>query len=211
MRNLLLAAGTVLALGAGAAHATTVADATGDFLPTYTGPKTADLDVTTFSVNYDSVTQMFKLGATFAGAITTATPGFYVIGVNTGTGLIHPFGPVGQPNVLFNQAMVIQKTGVGAINVSGVPMSFTATISGNSFSAMIPLSFLPSTGFTPIHYGFNLWPRQATGGLAALADFSPENATVSAAPEPASWALMIAGFGLAGTGLRRRRTGGAHI
>ncbi len=29
---------------------------------------------------------------------------------------------------------------------------------------------------------------------------------VSAAPEPGAWALMIVGFGLAGTGLRRRRT-----
>ena len=28
----------------------------------------------------------------------------------------------------------------------------------------------------------------------------------SAAPEPASWALMIAGFGLVGAGLRRQRT-----
>lgn len=29
-------------------------------------------------------------------------------------------------------------------------------------------------------------------------------------PEPASWALMLAGFGLAGTALRRRTTGVAH-
>ena len=31
--------------------------------------------------------------------------------------------------------------------------------------------------------------------------------TVSAVPEPATWAMMIAGFGLAGSALRRRRTG----
>ena len=211
MRKLLLAAGAILALGAGATHATTVVDAKGDFLAGYTGPKTGDLDVLTFSVNYDKVSQNFSLGATFAADINLASPGFYVIGVNTGTGLLHPFGPVGQPNVLFNQAMTIQKTGVGAINVAGVPKSFTATISGNSFSALVPLAFLPSTGFAPQHYGFNLWPRQATGGLLALADFAPENSTISAAPEPASWALMIAGFGLAGTALRRRRAVGAHI
>ena len=28
----------------------------------------------------------------------------------------------------------------------------------------------------------------------------------TAVPEPTTWALMIAGFGLAGAGLRRRRT-----
>jgi len=212
MRKLLLAAGAVFALATGTAQATTVADAEGDFLAGYTGPKTGDLDVLTFSVNYNPLTELFTLGATFADDIDPASgPGFYVIGANTGTGVNHPFGPVGQPNVLFNQALVIQKTGAGTVNVLGTPMTFTATISGNSFSALIPLSFLPSTGFTPIHYGFNLWPRQATGGLLALADFAPENSTISAAPEPASWALMIAGFGLAGTALRRRRHAAAHL
>lgn len=40
-----------------------------------------------------------------------------------------------------------------------------------------------------------------TGGEPTLDERLP-----SAAPEPASWALMISGFGLAGAGLRRRRT-----
>jgi len=212
MRKSLLAAAAILAMAAGTANATTVHDATGDFLAGYTGPKTADLDVTSFSVLFDDPTDMFTLSATFAGDISPANgPGFYVIGVNTGTGVNHPFGPVGQPNVLFNQAMTIQKTGAGAITVPVLgARSFTATISGNSFSALIPLSFLPSTGFAPQHYGFNLWPRQVTGGLLALADFAPENSTISSAPEPAAWALMIAGFGLAGGVLRRRRTAAAR-
>ena len=206
MRNLLLAAGAILALSAGSANATIVADATGDFLPTYTGPKTDDLDVTLFQVGFDPGAAAFTLSATFAGDIDPSSPGFYVIGVNTGTGTVHPFGPVGQPNVVFNQAMTIQKTGVGAITVAGVAKAFTATISGDHFSAVIPLAFLPSTGFAPRDYGFNIWPRQVTGGLAALADFAPENSTLAAVPEPAAWAFMIAGFGLAGGALRRRRT-----
>ena len=45
MRKLLLAAGALLALAAGAAHATTVSDAKGDFLAGYTGPKLDDLDL----------------------------------------------------------------------------------------------------------------------------------------------------------------------
>ena len=35
------------------------------------------------------------------------------------------------------------------------------------------------------------------------------DATVAGVPEPASWALMIGGFGLAGATLRRRRTASA--
>jgi len=207
MRKILLAAGAVLALVAGPAMAsTTVADAKGDFLSGYTGPKTDDLDVLSFFVGYDPTTQMFDLRATMAGDIDPANgPGFYVIGINTGTGVNHPFGPVGQPNVLFNQAMTIQKTGVGAITVAGVPKSFMATITGDTFEAFIPLAFLPSTGFAARNYGFNLWPRQVTGGLLALADFAPENSTIAPIPEPAAWALMIAGFGVAGGVLRRRR------
>jgi hypothetical protein len=40
-----------------------------------------------------------------------------------------------------------------------------------------------------------------------LDDVSVVEAVSSGAPEPASWALMILGFGLAGGALRRRREG----
>ena len=39
--------------------------------------------------------------------------------------------------------------------------------------------------------------------------FDNTGASQGAAPEPASWALMIGGFGLAGAALRRRRTSAA--
>lgn len=201
---LLIAAG--LALVAGAANARAVTDATGDFLSGYTGPKLDDLDIVGFSVTYDRAAQMFDVGATFVGNITAGTPGFYVVGVNTGTGVSHPFGPVGQGNVLFNQAFTIQKNGAGAITVPVLgSQTLTATISGKSFDVLVPLADLPTTGFDPSDYGFNLWSRQVTGGLAALADFAPENATISTAPEPAAWAMLIVGFGLAGAAVRRRR------
>ena len=188
------------------AQATTITDPTGDFLGTYTGPHDADLDVTLFGVTYDPATATFRLDATLAGAIDTSRPGFYVIGANTGTGT-NNFGSIGAPGVLFNQAIVIQKTGIttiGGVAVAGSP----TTINGSSFTTFIPLSLLPSTGFSAINYGFNIWPRTAVTGItgtAAISDFAPNNSTISSAPEPATWSIMILGFGIVGAGLRYRR------
>jgi hypothetical protein len=204
MRKLLLVAGAILTLaGAGAAQAATVADPVGDFLPSFVGTHDPDLDVTSFSVNYDPVGLAFSLSATLAGPINPALPGLYVIGVNTGTGAIAPFAGIGEPNVIFNQVAVVQKTGAAAIGLNNL----TANISGNAFSLVVPLSLLPSTGFTPQDYGWNLWPRNGLGNNNQISDFAPENATLAAGiPEPASWALMIAGFAVLGGVLRRRRT-----
>ena len=43
-------------------------------------------------------------------------------------------------------------------------------------------------------------------GEFITADFSLTPGSVSAVPEPATWAMMITGFGLAGTAIRRRRS-----
>ena len=189
----------IVALGlAGAAQASGIADATGDFLASYTGPHQADLDVTSLSVSFNSGTNSFLLQSTMAGAIDATLPGFYVIGVNTGTGPIAPFGSIGAGNVRFNQAVIVQKNGTSNIG--------SATISGNELSLILQLGSLPSTGFEPGHYSFNIWPRSGTvGGLATISDFAPNNSDLSAAPEPASWAMMLGGFGLVGGAMRRRR------
>jgi len=200
MRQVLLAAGAVLALAAAPAHATGVSDPAGDFLPTFAGAHDADLDVTSFAVSYDDVAQAFNFSATLAGAIDPSRPGLYVIGANTGTGPIRPFAALGAPNVIFNQAIVIQKS--GAATLSG--NALTASIAGNSFSLVVPLSLLPSTGFAPERYGFNLWPRNGLGNNNQISDFAPDNANIAAVPEASTWALMILGFGAAGAMLRRR-------
>ncbi|MET3713410.1 hypothetical protein ABIC65_004142 [Sphingomonas trueperi] len=206
MRILLGAAALVsLAAAPALAQTQTVTDATGDFLAGYTGPKLADLDVTSFSVSYDSADKLFTLGTTFAGAITPGTAGFYVFGVNTGKGAIRPFGGIGQGNVIFDQAIVVQKDGTGAIGGTALDSNWIA-IAGNILTVKVPLSLLPSTGFAPGKYGFNLWPRTGFGGNAQISDFAPENATLAAAvPEPASWAMLMLGAGAAGGMLRYRR------
>ena len=204
MRRVLLAAGAVLALAAATpASAVTITDAVGDFLPTYDGPEDADLDVISFSVIFDDLTDAFRLTAAMAGDIDPNRAGLYAIGVNTGAGAIRPFADIGAPNVIFDQVVVVRKSGVS--NVGANPL--TATIFGNVLSVVVPLSLLPSTGFGAQQYGFNIWPRiGAPGPNTQISDFAPNNGTRSVAevPEPATWALMIAGFGIVGAALRRR-------
>jgi hypothetical protein len=190
-----------LVLATAHAQTATISDPTGDFLPTFSGPHQADLDVTSFSVSYDAMTQLFTLGATFAGAIDPTLAGNYIIGVNTGTGLNHPFAGLGAPNVIFNQTIAINKNGTGTVGATAIDPSMIA-IAGNILTVKVAESLFPSTGFSPDKYGFNLWPRFN----GQIPDFAPDNATLAAAvPEPAAWGMMIGGFGLAGGALRNRR------
>jgi len=191
---------------AAAAHAqsSSVIDSTGDFLPTYTGPHQADLDITSLSVSYNPGTMNFLIQSTFAGAVDPSLPGFYVIGANTGSGT-GPFGSLGAPDVKFNQVILVQKN--GSATIGGVSLDAgSVTIGGNALSLIVPLWMLPSTGFDPGRYGFSIWPRNSTvGGLATISDFAPDNSTLAAVPEPAAWSLMLGGFGMIGGALRRRR------
>lgn len=200
MRKVILAAVAMSALYFGAAQARTISDPVNDFLPTYTGVHDADLDVTSFTVDYNAGTQMFTLAATFAGPINPAEGGAYVIGADTGTGLLHPFAALGEPNVVFNQVIAVKQTGVATI--AGNP-NLTATITGDMFSVLVPLADLPSTGFAPMDYGFNLWPEDLN---KSISDFAPQNATLSAVPEPSAWAMMAAGVAMVGFAMRRSRS-----
>jgi hypothetical protein len=80
-----------------------------------------------------------------------------------------------------------------------------AAASGASYTASFTLAGKTTLDFVTEDYG----PYDNLGGVA----LKIEAAGASAAPEPAAWALMIAGFGLAGGMLRRRATasgGGAQ-
>jgi hypothetical protein len=206
MRKTLLAAGAAFAMGAGSAHATTVADPTGDFLASFLAafPSGAapDLDITSFTVDLDTAASAFDISGTLAGPIDHTHSNLYVIGVQTGPGAIHPFDNIGEPNVLFNQAILVRETGTASLGANALAPTFN----GDTFSVSVPFALLPSTGFATDHFRFNFWARNGLGNNNQNADFAPQNATILAVPEPASWALMIAGFGLAGAAVRGRRT-----
>jgi hypothetical protein len=192
------------ALMTGKAQATVITDAAGDFLPTYTGPRNGDLDVLSITVTTDGAA--FTITALMAGAIGTTTGGRYIWGVNRGRGT-PGFAAIGLNNVLFDTVIALNNDGTGSVNLlSGSPATALAagsvTISGNTISAIIPYSLLPTNGLVFANYGFNLWPRAPGAGNAFLSDFAPDNATIST-PEPAAIALM--GLAFAGLGLARRR------
>ncbi len=71
-------------------------------------------------------------------------------------------------------------------------------------------SFLDSSGLAVINGSLDLFrddfqvgPHESSGGVVDYIQLSvPDGGAV---PEPATWALMITGFGLAGVALRRRR------
>ena len=186
------------------ASATVWADPAGDFLPTYVGPHDGDLDV--LSLDVKTLGTDFLVTATLAGPTGAAgtVGGFYVFGVNRGAGTAG-FAAFGLNKVLFDRVIIVRNDGTGLIPGVGPLAPSAFSFVGNTVNLKIPFASLTSTGFDPYHYGWNLWPRAPGTGFSAISDFAPNNATIAAAPEPATWALMLLGLGLAGAGLRRHR------
>lgn len=195
----------------------TIADAPGDFLPTYSGPQNGDLDILGASVAFDGTN--FLLSSTHAGAIGTSTGSLFVWGIDRGAGFDRltfgtpsigagvPFDAVG---VLFPdglaRAVTLATMGPPTIN----PLPGAVTVSGNTISGVIPAALFPSAGFSPENYVFTLWSRRREnpmmdGTNAEVADFGP-SLTATAVPEPEGWAMMILGFGAIGGILRWRRS-----
>ena len=190
-------------------YAASIVDAAGDIIPSFVGTGSPDLDVTNFAVSLNPSATTFTLGATLAGDINPALPGFYVIGVDTGAGAIRPFGGIGEPNVVFDQVIIVQKNGTAPLGAN----TLSVWLAGHEFSVSVPVSLLPSTGFAPQNYGFNIWPREGAvvTNNSQITDFAPNNALLAVTgvftpvPEPASWLMMILGFGVIGGVLRFRR------
>ncbi|MEA2777276.1 MAG: hypothetical protein QOF90_2682, partial [Acetobacteraceae bacterium] len=166
-----------------------VSDPTGDFVPSFTGAKTPDLDVVSFATTFDGTN--FHISGTLNGNIGTLPTSLYVIGFDRGGAGPSPFAPIGEPGVVFDSVVTLTGKGVATVNLLGTnasstPLSADAVhISGSSFEIDVPAALLPSAGLSPTDYRVNLWPRDTTQvGNAAIADFAPENAVLTVSPPP---------------------------
>lgn len=190
----ILAAAALSVLAATPSRATTITDPANDFLSTFAGTESPDLDVLSASVTFDGST--FHFGATLAGAVGTLPSSLYVLGINRGAATAS-FASLGLPGVVFDSVVTLIGAGVqgGRDLATNQPLTLPAgarKISGSSFTIDIPLSLLPSLGLAPVQYGFNLWPRDSLapgGGNSQIADFAP-NASTFAVPKPASFLLL---------------------
>lgn len=185
------------------ANANAVTDPRGDFLPTFTGSHDPALDILSANVTFDPAHSDFLLQATTAGPIAGVNGAAYVFGFNTGGTANTPFLSIGEPGVAFNATAVLKSNGTGTVGTTAV----AAEILGDEISATVPASLLPSHGFADQNFTWALWSIDSNiTGLARNADFAPDaNIGVSAVPEPANLALLVAGLGLL-TFVGRRRS-----
>jgi opacity protein-like surface antigen len=185
-----------------------ITDPLGDFLPTFAGSTASgDLDVLSASVLFNPGNDTFILSATLNGAPGTTAAGFYVWGVDRGAGTAG-FAANGVGGVLFDRVILVRPDGTGSVAGAGNLAPGSISVVGNTITAIVPGSLLPSTGRQESQYTWNLWPRDgAFSGFVAISDFAPDNSNFAAAPipEPQTLALMLAGLAAVGLAARRRR------
>jgi hypothetical protein len=192
----------------GAASAASVSDPANDFVPSFTGPNNGDLDVLSANVVFNG--SDFTFTSTLNGAIGTTPGASYVFGLDRGAGTAG-FKAIA-PGVTFDSVFIIDPSGTSVVRDLTDGASFNITdvsASGSMITGVVPLSDLPSKGFTPSNYLYNLWPKAATGAQP-ISDFAPDNSdarvTSSATPEPGTMSLVgisvLGAFAL----LRRRKT-----
>lgn len=183
------------------ATAEVVIDAVGDFLPTYTvADQNPDLDVVSSEVTLDVVAETVTFSGTHAGAIGQTPGALYVWGLDRGQGTerFQTSDPAIGEGVFFDSVLVLRPDGTGVFNdfINGIATPLDAgdvLIDGGTIaSAALPLSLFPSTGLSPEHYTWNLWPRVGLGANNQISDFAPDarNASLTVVPEPGALGLL---------------------
>lgn len=180
MKLLSVLAAAVLAMGVSASAASAaVVTRSFEFFATNFGPGAPLANVSgTFTITFDPA---LSVGA---GTLDTlSVPG---LGLNAG-------------NTGFTYSAVPGMPMFSALTVGGVVGGIGGVAAGaNDFA----LSFM-GPGTDPFSYLPLSFSYSTAGGSVWAGDFQVSPA--APVPEPATWAMMIAGFGLAGAALRRRK------
>lgn len=159
----------------------------------------------------------FDFTATLNGTVGETPGAKYVFGINRGQGTAK-FSNIGHGGVLFDSTFTIDTAGQNVVKdlINQTTTAITdVTISGATISGVVPLSDLPSEGFSPINYQTDLWPEAgpATPANTNISDFAPDNsdAPVSTTPEPGTMSLfgMAAGGAFVALGRRKRKITGS--
>ena len=216
----------LLSVGVPVSSAFALGDPADDFLSSYTGPHNGVLDVLSANVRFDQASSQLVFEATLNGAIGTSPHAVYIFGIDRGWGNVgnHVFQSGGPPGglpkigagVTFDTVLVVTAGGAGSVTDLFYGGGHTlgagsVAISGNTLTAVAPLSFFTPGIGGPTSWGWNLWPRDINSlANVHVSDFAPDNsdALITAVPEPGTWALLLAG--LAGLGIRCSRTSGGR-
>jgi hypothetical protein len=135
-------------------HAGPILDPANDFRTfdpsdpnSYAGPNNPGLDVLSANVILDLSLQTLTITSTMAGPIsglidptTGALLGSFSWGINHGYGN-NNFAAIGLPNVLFDAVLTLNPNGTGSYRGSATPAG-AVTASGNTLTAVLPVSFL---------------------------------------------------------------------
>lgn len=157
-------------------RASLVNDPANDFIPSFTGAHTADLDVRSMEVTYNGTNYHFT--GTMAGNAGSTLGSFYVWGVNRGAGTAR-FGSIAT-NVLFDFVVIVNPAGGSSVRdfITGVatPLPPTAvSFTGPRIDVDVPASLMPAQGFAADAFTTNLWPRTGLASSSQIADFAPDN------------------------------------
>jgi hypothetical protein len=192
------------------AQAELVTDSAKDFLGTYLGPTNGDMDALSSEVTLNTANSTLTFSGTVAGPIGTTSGGAWVWGLDRGKGTEQflngtpPFGA----GVKFDSvvALFADRTGAFVDIIKGTPPQSlpagSVNVSGDTISATVPLSMIPSEGFASQKYTWNFWPEAILASPRYVSDFAPDarNATLTVVPEPSSLLLFL--FGLVAFAVR---------
>ncbi len=197
------------------------------------GQDHSDLDVLSATALRAADGGSVFLSSTQDGNVGLTENGIYVWGINRGSGVDllnqEPFANPNDPGrppvgagVDFDAFIVLHQNGAADLHLVDIvdghfagletailftPEDHVVSINGKTISVTIPSSLLRSTGRDFKDYSYNVWPRfRRVPDTNLVSDFGPDDRSFTASvPEPATWGLMIMGFGMAGAVLRRRR------